>query len=672
MKKLSIILGLVLMLGLLSTPAFPISFQFDFYGGDTSYFRGIFEDPPEIILDENDTVMVDVWLTDYKLTDKIKLVGYEFEYDTEKLDIIGAWPCVTTDPEHPGPWGPISYANQNGRYYAVFSPGYPDAGIQVDDEVIMHTMELKWKEGAGGDGLIQTLAGILYVEVYGDPYPVDSASATIHGPCIVSINPSSKDVKSGEPIPFEAMQEGNCNPPSYIWDVTPDCGSSIDASGSYISGDVSSDCSDTVTVTDTANGDVHAKATVNISPWLTIVPQNPTIGAGGSIVFKGVNNGFCDEDPIYTWSVGDEIGSTISEGNTVGAKGKYRAGRNVSQPPACLPTTDTVHLQADCDGVIKTAETKVTVTPCLVTISPKSAELKTGETILFTASGNACCKNDPCYTWEVSAAGATGNTTTATAFTATSSKSKFTWSVTAAGATGNTGNTFSHQFSSDAYCYDGRFCNGFYRCVDGKCQHDGDPCAPDLICDEVNDVCIECLADADCDNGLYCDGTETCEDGVCEPGENPCPPDDKPEKDICVEDEDICVECLTNADCMGSEVCNLEENICMEPIAPLSFTLIPDSALRSHLIPLPLFMLILSDDPGTKFDNTATVRFGGDAVTTPLTLVLAEDLIFSFSLINSAGLGATGNTEVEVTVTTDEGEGTAPLTLMMLPFILGN
>jgi len=196
-------------------------------------------------------------------------------------------------------------------------------------------------------------------------------------------------------------------------------------------------------------------------------------------------------------------------------------------------------------------------------------------------------------------------------------------------------------------CPDDRlFCNGEEGCNEDKdeCIHSGDSCAPeDLICDEDNDVCVDCLIDDDCDDGLYCNGEEICIDNACQTGSDPCLP---------------------------GEVCDEEEDVCVPPPPPLILNLVPDSAFRSHLIPLPLFMLIVSDDPGTKFDRTSTEVSFDDVLTPPLTLVLSEDLIFTFSLILPSGLGVSGISEVAVTVTTNEGEGTVTLTLIMLPWIL--
>ncbi len=72
---------------------------------------------------------------------------------------------------------------------------------------------------------------------------------------------------------------------------------------------------------------------------------------------------------------------------------------------------------------------------------------------------------------------------------------------------------------------DGFFCNGTEACdEEGKqCTQSGNPCAPDLMCDEAADLCVGCLEDNDCNDGLFCNGEEFCNEGVCIQGENPCP-----------------------------------------------------------------------------------------------------------------------------------------------------
>ena len=67
-----------------------------------------------------------------------------------------------------------------------------------------------------------------------------------------------------------------------------------------------------------------------------------------------------------------------------------------------------------------------------------------------------------------------------------------------------------------------------------------------------------CRSAADCDDGVFCNGSETCNrtSGLCQPGAAPC------SDLICVETEDVCVQCLTNADCTAWERCDGHTRLC--------------------------------------------------------------------------------------------------------------
>jgi hypothetical protein len=74
-------------------------------------------------------------------------------------------------------------------------------------------------------------------------------------------------------------------------------------------------------------------------------------------------------------------------------------------------------------------------------------------------------------------------------------------------------------------CDDGAYCTGEEACdVFTGCTTTGDPCSPPTaVCDEANDVCVECLIDQDCpDDGLFCNGNEICVAGVCDHEGDPC------------------------------------------------------------------------------------------------------------------------------------------------------
>jgi hypothetical protein len=154
-----------------------------------------------------------------------------------------------------------------------------------------------------------------------------------------------------------------------------------------------------------------------------------------------------------------------------------------------------------------------------------------------------------------------------------------------------------------------------------------------------------------CDDGLFCNGTESCDPfSGCQAGSNPCNSQEE-----CDEVSDQCIPID-------------EEPIPPEDDLPLSFRLIPKMHLRSHWMPLPLFMFIFNHDEETTFDKTTMVRFSGEGiVTTPVTFVLSKKLLYVFSLIRAAEFGSRGITEVETTVTTDEGTDSETLQIITLP-----
>jgi len=55
-------------------------------------------------------------------------------------------------------------------------------------------------------------------------------------------------------------------------------------------------------------------------------------------------------------------------------------------------------------------------------------------------------------------------------------------------------------------------------------------------------------------------------------------------------------------------------------------------------------------------------------ITPPWILVVVPHLIFTFSLVTPVGLDALHESEVTVTIVTDEGVGSETLTLQLLPF----
>jgi hypothetical protein len=89
---------------------------------------------------------------------------------------------------------------------------------------------------------------------------------------------------------------------------------------------------------------------------------------------------------------------------------------------------------------------------------------------------------------------------------------------------------------------DGEYCTGEESCDEENkiCLSTGDPCEPEgLVCDEESNICRpspECVVDEDCDDdGLFCNGDEICVDGSCDHSGDPCP-----EGTTCFEENDEC------------------------------------------------------------------------------------------------------------------------------------
>ncbi len=115
-------------------------------------------------------------------------------------------------------------------------------------------------------------------------------------------------------------------------------------------------------------------------------------------------------------------------------------------------------------------------------------------------------------------------------------------------------------------CEDGDFCNGNEACDTGACVLGPDPC-PGEFCDEVADVCLECLDDIDCDDGVFCNGAETCSAGSCFVGSDPCP------GQLCDEIGDVCTGCVNDVDCADGDVCT--DDVCSAGICSNPFNTAP-------------------------------------------------------------------------------------------------
>jgi hypothetical protein len=467
-------------------------------------------------------------------------------------------------------------------------------------------------------------------------------------PCKVTLDPEGKTVLINKTLQFSATSSGDCNPSCYAWEIMEreSAGSTIDVNGMYTAG--SAVGTDKVKVTDTCNGGISSETTVEVIPCkLTIDPPRATVPPGQVQEFTASLEGNCNE-PCYTWSVSSEGttenttnnsasiytwsmnagGATGDTGNTTNTY-SYQAGP--SEGKATVTVTDKCNndLSETAEVTIKASSTTTTIT-----INPPPIECYSDDDCanddLF-CNGEVNCRRGIC------------------------------------------------RSTSDPCQDDGLFCNGEESCDEenDECLPGGDPCSQGL-CDEDNDVCVveplpECETDAECNDGLFCNGEETCnENGTCQSGNDPCADDGLfcTGVESCDEDSDVCIS--SGDPCTSPEVCDDNADVCAPPPAPpLLLDIIPNQALRSHLIPLPLFMFLTTSDEDTSFDLLATtVSSSSDAITPIWTFVLTEDLIFGFAFTTPAGLETTGSTNVEIAVTVNDRVGTATLILNMLPWIL--
>jgi hypothetical protein len=228
----------------------------------------------------------------------------------------------------------------------------------------------------------------------GEDGAVDSCPAL----CTVTIDPQTATIFEGGQRTFTATTTGTeCATPVYSWSITTSIGSTITADGVYTAGSISSGTSavDTVTATDSANGNIKGDAVVTVinipeNCIVAISPAEPsTVECGNTIQFAATSTGTaCDTPIVYEWNVTSSIGSTITE------TGLYKAGENNQEP--CNPKTDIVRVTDTVNG--GSAFAMVTVNTCypcqplcldLTTVEP--AESAQGQTlkVVLTAPENA-------------------------------------------------------------------------------------------------------------------------------------------------------------------------------------------------------------------------------------------------------------------------------------------
>ncbi|MEL6181841.1 MAG: hypothetical protein AAFS10_22970, partial [Myxococcota bacterium] len=122
-----------------------------------------------------------------------------------------------------------------------------------------------------------------------------------------------------------------------------------------------------------------------------------------------------------------------------------------------------------------------------------------------------------------------------------------------------------------AACDDGNACTTNDRCSNRMCAgvdtsavdcNDGNVCTDDS-CNAVSG-CVNTFNVAPCDDGVFCNGEDSCAQGSCRVhGGDPCG------SQVCVEEGEQCVECVTDGDCPEDVVgdwtrCLYPNEVCVE------------------------------------------------------------------------------------------------------------
>jgi hypothetical protein len=101
----------------------------------------------------------------------------------------------------------------------------------------------------------------------------DFAVVQVYAPaCVLGVFPSHTAVESGASVQFEAVSTGEgCSSPDYQWSISSSIGSTIDQAGNYTAGlnETGWYVWDQITVTDAANDNLTAGASVAVQPTRT-------------------------------------------------------------------------------------------------------------------------------------------------------------------------------------------------------------------------------------------------------------------------------------------------------------------------------------------------------------------------------------------------------------------
>ncbi|MBL8918464.1 MAG: hypothetical protein JNJ54_06355 [Myxococcaceae bacterium] len=188
--------------------------------------------------------------------------------------------------------------------------------------------------GVTGEYTAGSLGGVTDIVQVRDPLG-NTASANVSVTGSLSLMPTAPSVAPNGPLTFTA-QGGT---PPLRWELMPNrSGGTLDMLGAYRAGATPS-VTDTVRVTDSLGNSVSTDVAVGVG--VSISPANPTIGAGGAVVFTA--SGGSGEG--YQWAITSNV-----SGGSILADGTFTAGPTVG--------LDTVQVT---DSLGNTASTSVSV-----------------------------------------------------------------------------------------------------------------------------------------------------------------------------------------------------------------------------------------------------------------------------------------------------------------------
>ncbi len=231
--------------------------------------------------------------------------------------------------------------------------------------------------------------------------PTKTASAAVSLSALtMSISPQTANLNAGQTQQFSAQVNQNTIT-GVTWTISPAVGT-ISAAGLYVAPALlGSQRTITVTATSVADPTKSLSSTVTLLSPVSVSPSSATLSQSQTQQFTATVTGL--GNTAVTWSVSPALGSVTNAG-------LYSA-------PASIASSQIVSVIAtSVSDTSKRAAATVTLNPPVsVTVSPVSASLQPGQSLVFTAAVSGASNN--AVTWTSSPAGA-GSITAAGVFSA--------------------------------------------------------------------------------------------------------------------------------------------------------------------------------------------------------------------------------------------------------------